>query len=40
MQVIDAGVPLMNMHAPYEVSSKADIYSALQVNKSFLKNMK
>ncbi len=40
MQVVDCGVPLMNMHAPYEVSSKADIYSALQVNKSFLKNMK
>ncbi|MBF0578799.1 aminopeptidase [Erysipelotrichaceae bacterium RD49] len=40
MQVVDCGVPLMDMHAPYEVSSKADIYSALQVNKCFLKNMK
>ncbi|MFH1030524.1 MAG: aminopeptidase [bacterium] len=28
MEVIDAGVPLFNMHAPLEISSKADIYSA------------
>ena len=40
MQVIDCGVALMNMHAPHELSSKADIYSALEVNKAFLRSMK
>ncbi|MFC1613476.1 aminopeptidase [Patescibacteria group bacterium] len=28
MEVIDAGVALFNMHAPLEIASKADIYSA------------
>lgn len=30
MEVIDIGVALMNMHAPMEIASKADIYSAYQ----------
>ena len=28
MEVIDSGVALLSMHAPYEVSSKADVYEA------------
>jgi aspartyl aminopeptidase len=28
MEVIDIGVALFNMHAPMEIASKADIYSA------------
>ena len=36
MNVIDAGVPVMNMHAPWEVISKADIYEAYRAYKAFL----
>lgn len=35
MQVVDAGVPLLNMHAPFEVSSKADIYEAFKAYFAF-----
>ena len=38
MQVIDCGVAVLNMHAPYEVGSKADIYEAVRAYKAFLKN--
>lgn len=37
MDVIDAGVPLLNMHAPWEVSSKADVYEAYKAYKAFYK---
>lgn len=36
MDVIDSGVAVMNMHAPYEVSSKADIYEAVKGYTAFL----
>lgn len=36
MNVIDAGVPVMNMHAPWEVVSKADVYEAYRAYKAFL----
>lgn len=36
MQVIDCGVALHNMHAPWEVASKADIYEAEKAYKAFL----
>ncbi len=36
MNVIDAGVPVMNMHAPWEVISKADLYEAYRAYKAFL----
>ncbi|MBU3181156.1 aminopeptidase [Clostridium psychrophilum] len=36
MQVIDSGVALHNMHAPWEISSKADIYEALKAYEAFL----
>lgn len=33
--VIDCGVPLLSMHAPYEVTSKFDVYTAYRAYKSF-----
>ena len=39
MEVIDCGVAVQNMHAPYEVTSKADVYEAFKVYQAFLKNM-
>lgn len=33
--VIDCGVPVLSMHAPYEVTSKFDIYSAYETYKAF-----
>ena len=36
MNVIDGGVPVLNMHAPWEVVSKADVYEAYQAYKVFL----
>lgn len=39
MQVIDSGVAVHNMHAPWEITSKADIYEALKGYEAFLRNM-
>ncbi|QWC00722.1 aminopeptidase [Mycoplasmatota bacterium] len=36
MNVIDAGVAVLNMHAPMEIVSKADVYEAYQAYKIFL----
>ena len=36
MQVIDCGVPVHNMHAPYEVACKVDIYETKRGYKAFL----
>ena len=36
MEVIDSGLPVLNMHAQYELSSKADIYEAVRGYKAFL----
>ena len=38
MEVIDSGVALLSMHAPMEISSKADIYEAKKGYLAFLKN--
>lgn len=38
MEVIDSGVAVLSMHAPYEVSSKADVYEAVKGYRAFLKN--
>ena len=40
MQVVDCGVPVLAMHAPYEVASKVDIYCAYDAFKVFLQNAK
>lgn len=37
MNVIDSGVAVLNMHAPWEATSKADIYEAKRGYKAFLK---
>lgn len=36
MQVIDSGVPVLNMHAPWEATSKADVYEAKRGYAAFL----
>ncbi|MDO5519855.1 MAG: aminopeptidase [bacterium] len=36
MEVIDAGIAVQNMHAPYEVVSKADLYEAMRGYAAFL----
>ena len=36
MEVVDSGVAVLNMHAPYEVSSKADIYETKKGYDAFL----
>ena len=35
VDVIDCGVPVLSMHAPYEVTSKFDIYNAFEAYKAF-----
>lgn len=35
MEVIDMGVPVLSMHAPYELVSKADVYSAYKAYEVF-----
>ena len=37
MDVIDSGIALHNMHAPWEIASKADIYEATKAYRAFLK---
>lgn len=39
MDVIDAGIAVLNMHAPMEVVSKVDVYETYQAYKAFLKNV-
>lgn len=34
--VVDAGVPLINMHSPFEISHVADVYSTYLAYKAFL----
>ncbi len=36
MNVIDAGIPVLNMHAPMEIVSKADVYEAYRAYLAFL----
>lgn len=37
MEVIDCGVAVLNMHAPWEITSKADLYEAKKGYVAFLK---
>ena len=37
MDVIDSGVPVLSMHSPWEVTSKADIYAARRGYEAFLR---
>ena len=38
MEVIDSGVAVLSMHAPWEVTNKADVYEAYRCYKAFLKD--
>lgn len=38
MNVIDSGVPVLSMHAPWEATSKADIYESKRGYRAFLDN--
>ena len=37
MEVIDCGVAVLSMHAPWEVTGKADVYEAYKCYKAFIK---
>lgn len=37
IETVDLGVPVISMHAPYEVVSKADVYSAYEAFCAFIK---
>lgn len=39
MDVIDSGVAVLSMHAPWEVTSKIDIYEAYRGYEAFLRSM-
>jgi aspartyl aminopeptidase len=36
MQVIDSGIPVLSMHAPWETICKSDLYEAYKGYKAFL----
>ncbi|MBP5694164.1 MAG: aminopeptidase [Bacilli bacterium] len=38
MDVIDAGIPVLNMHAPMEIVSKIDVFEAYKAYLAFIKN--
>ena len=38
MEVIDSGVPVLSMHAPWEVTSKADVYEAKKAYVAIMQN--
>lgn len=38
MEVLDAGVPVMGMHSPYEITSKVDVYNAFRGYRAFFNN--
>lgn len=38
MEVIDCGVAVLSMHAPWEITSKADVYEAQKCYAAFLKD--
>lgn len=40
MEVVDSGVAVLNMHAPFEITSKADVYEAYKGYTSFLKDIR
>ena len=39
MEVVDSGVPVLSMHAPLEIISKADLFEAVRAYTAFLKWM-
>ena len=39
MEVIDSGVAVLCMHAPWEITSKADVYEAYRGYRAFINHM-
>ena len=39
IDTVDIGVPVLSMHAPFEIVSKADVYEAYQAYKAFILNI-
>ena len=39
MSVIDAGIAVLNMHAPMEIVSKVDVYEAYLAYKAFIEKL-
>ncbi|NLF80047.1 MAG: aminopeptidase, partial [Clostridia bacterium] len=39
MDVVDCGLPVLNMHAPWELISKADLYESKKCYAAFLKHV-
>ena len=39
MNVVDSGVAVLNMHAPWEATSKADVYEAYRGYKAFVEEV-
>lgn len=39
MEVIDCGIPVLSMHAPYEIISKVDLYYTYLAYKTFIENL-
>ena len=37
VDVVDLGVPILAMHAPFELASKLDIYNTYKAFKAFYK---
>ncbi|MGE9896210.1 aminopeptidase [Anaerovoracaceae bacterium SGI.195] len=37
MEVVDCGTPVLNMHSPYELSSKVDNYMTMKAYRAFMK---
>ncbi|MBE5777577.1 MAG: aminopeptidase [Clostridiales bacterium] len=40
MEVIDSGVPVLSMHAPWEIINKADLYEAVKAYAAFMRDAK
>ena len=36
MEVIDSGIPVLSMHAPWEITCKVDIYEAYRGYRAFI----
>ena len=39
MDIVDCGPPLLSMHSPFEISSKADVYMTYKAYKAFYKSI-
>ena len=37
VDVVDLGVPILSMHAPFELASKLDVYNTYKAFKAFYK---